>query len=467
MVSTICLDIDCADEYVCNTTACAFSVVAPALGIPTLLPFLKAICHSQKLWQAHCAGVHIIQQIAIMMGCAILPHLCSLVSCVARGLTDKWQKVQTVTALATAALAEVAAPYRIESSDEVLWPLWLSIHQHRRKGLAAFLKVIGFIIPLMDPEYALYYMKEVMVILIHKFQMLDEEMKKIVLMVIKQCTATNGVTAQYIKQDIPPDFFKLFWIAGRIMNELKDEAELYCKMVMETITKVVATLSDSDIDKHLEVCLVDGIACSFQEQTMEGQVMLDGFSTVIDTLALNNKCAKVCQQTADLTTQLTIIIIKQCDEDQLLSKLGLVLFEQLREEYPGMLDSIIATEGAITNVVIPRMTPILHSHHKKAQEASMNLIGHIMDCGAEFIPAQEWMGICFESLDLLKAHKQAVCHAAVDSFRYITKSLGPQDVLLLLPVPLCAVWLRLPSGHEPSTNTGQLSQTSVLDISTH
>ncbi|KAI6141441.1 hypothetical protein BKA82DRAFT_884881 [Pisolithus tinctorius] len=147
-----------------------------------------------------------------MMGCAVLPHLCSLVSCVAHGLTDEWQRVQTVTALATAALAEVAAPYGIESSDEALWPLWLGIHQHRRKGLAAFLKAIGFIIPLMDPEYASYYMKEVTVILIHEFQMSDEEMKKIVLKVIKQCAATNGVTAQYIKQDVLPDFFKSFWV---------------------------------------------------------------------------------------------------------------------------------------------------------------------------------------------------------------------------------------------------------------
>jgi splicing factor 3B subunit 1 len=39
-------------------------------------------------------------------------------------------------------------------------------------------------------------------------------------------------------------------IVGRIVNELKDEAEPYRKMsmVMETITKVVATLGASDID---------------------------------------------------------------------------------------------------------------------------------------------------------------------------------------------------------------------------
>ncbi|KAF8202543.1 armadillo-type protein [Pholiota molesta] len=448
MISTMRPDIDHADEYVRNTTARAFSVVASALGIPSLLPFLKAVCRSKKSWQARHTGIRIVQQIAIMMGCAVLPHLRNLVDCIAHGLSDEQQKVRTMTALGLAALAEAAAPYGIESFDNVLKPLWLGIRLHRGKGLAAFLKAIGFIIPLMDPEYASYYTKEVTVILIREFQTSDEEMKKIVLKVVKQCAATEGVTAQYIKQDILPEFFKSFWvrrmaldrrnyrqvvettvelaqkagvseIVGRIVNELKDEAEPYRKMVMETITKVVATLGASDIDERLE------------EQTTEDQVMLDGFGTVVNALGirvkpyltqivstilwrLNNKSAKVRQQAADLTTRLAVVI-KQCGEDQLLSKLGLVLFEQLGEEYPDTLGSIIAAE-------VPRMTPILRNRHEKVQEASINLIGRIADRGAEFVPAREWMRICFELLDLLKAHKKGIRRAA----------FGPQDVLSVL-----------------------------------
>merc|ERR1740128_1174689 len=41
MISTMRPDIDNIDEYVRNTTARAFAVVASALGIPSLLPFLK------------------------------------------------------------------------------------------------------------------------------------------------------------------------------------------------------------------------------------------------------------------------------------------------------------------------------------------------------------------------------------------------------------------------------------------
>ena len=161
----------------------AFAVVASALGIPSLLPFLKAVCKSKKSWQARHTGIKIVQQIAILMGCAVLPHLKSLVEIVDTGLVDEQQKVRTITALALAALAEAATPYGIEAFDSVLVRLWKGIRAHRGKGLAAFLKAIGYLIPLMDNESANYYTREVMVILIREFQSPDEEMKKIVLKV--------------------------------------------------------------------------------------------------------------------------------------------------------------------------------------------------------------------------------------------------------------------------------------------
>lgn len=75
MIAAMRPDIDNVDEYVRNTTARAFSVVASALGIPALLPFLKAVCQSKKSWQARHTGIKIVQQISILMGCAVLPHL--------------------------------------------------------------------------------------------------------------------------------------------------------------------------------------------------------------------------------------------------------------------------------------------------------------------------------------------------------------------------------------------------------
>ncbi len=127
MISTMRPDIDHQDEYVRNTTARAFAVVASALGVPALLPFLKAVCNSKKSWQARHTGIKIIQQIAILLGCAVLPHLKSIVDIISHGLKDQQQKVKTITSLALAALAEASTPYGIEAFYQVLIPLWHGI----------------------------------------------------------------------------------------------------------------------------------------------------------------------------------------------------------------------------------------------------------------------------------------------------------------------------------------------------
>lgn len=58
-------------------------------------------------------------------------------------------------------------------------------------------------------------------------------------------------------------------IISRIVDDLKDEAELYRKMVMETIEKIMGNLGAADIDHKLEEQLIDGILYAFQEQTTE------------------------------------------------------------------------------------------------------------------------------------------------------------------------------------------------------
>jgi len=66
------------------------------------------------------------------------------------------------------------------------------------------------------------------------------------------------------------------------------------------------------------------------------------------------------------------------------------------------------------------------------QENCIDLVGRIADRGAEFVSAKEWMRICFELLDMLKAHKKAIRRATVNTFGYIAKAIGPQDVLAVL-----------------------------------
>ena len=55
-------------------------------------------------------------------------------------------------------------------------------------------------------------------------------------------------------------------IAGRIVEDLKDESEPYRRMVMETLDKVISDLGTADIDGRLEELMIDGILYAFQEQ---------------------------------------------------------------------------------------------------------------------------------------------------------------------------------------------------------
>lgn len=70
---------------------------------------------------------------------------------------------------------------------------WLSFVYCISQGLAAFLKAIGYLIPLMDAEYANYYTREVMLILKREFQSPDEEMKKIVLKVRERGKESSAI----------------------------------------------------------------------------------------------------------------------------------------------------------------------------------------------------------------------------------------------------------------------------------
>merc|ERR1719356_1002159 len=258
-------------------------------------------------------------------------------------------------------------------------------------------------------------------------------------------------------------------VLGRVVDDLKDDSEPYRRMVMETVKGVLEALGSADVGDRLEERLIDGVLYAFQEQAVvdagpssgaagrDAQVMLDGFGTVVNALGprckpylrqiagtikwrLNNKAASVRMQSADLIGRIAVVM-KACGEEQLMGHLGVVLYEYLGEEYPEVLGSILGALKAIVSVIgmndmtppirdlLPRLTPILRNRHEKVQENCIDLVGRIADRGAEFVSAKEGMRICFELLELLKAHKKAIRRASVSTFGYIAKAIGPQDVL--------------------------------------
>lgn len=493
MIATMRPDIDHVDEYVRNTTSRAFAVVASSLGVPAILPFIRAVCSSKKSWQARHTGAKIVQQIAMTIGVGVVSHLNALVEAIGASIEDEQVRVRTMAALAIAALAEASAPYGIDSFESILRPLWKGIRSHRGKALAAFLKAVGYLLGLMVDDQAAFYGKELIPTIVREFAAPDDEMKRIVLSVLKNIAekCTNLPRDTFIL--LLDDFFAAFWtrrgsldrrvsravleatvsltsrlgvgkVAGSLIERLKDESEALRKMALEALEAIVMRFGAAEIDERAEEQMIDGLVTSIQEPGSEetsGGWLIRGWGVLANALGgerlrpylpqlasmalwrLGNRSARIRQQSAELVAVLAPVFASAGDEVTL-NKLAVVLYENLGEEYPDVLASIILSLKSITGVIglnkmtpavsdlLPRLTPILRNRHERVQDTCIQLVGVIAERAGDSVSSREWMRICFELLDLLKAQRKSVRMEAVRTFGSIARAIGPHDVLATL-----------------------------------
>lgn len=489
MLTTMRSDLDNEDEYIRNITSRALAVVAKALGLPKVLPYINAMCHSRKSWRARHTGVKIIQQIAILMGADILRHLIPIIRCIRDNLYDEHIPLRILTANTISILAEKCDPYGIEVFNIILEDIWKGVLSHRGKLLTAFLRCIGSLLPLMDPEYAGYYSSELIKIISREMSSPDDEMKKTVLSILQKCVKSDSITSELLLTDVAPSFFKNFWIrrisldkqmnkitvyttvvlseklgcqytVENLLDPLRDEATAFRSMAIHAINRTVKLLGTNELDDRLETRLIDALLIAFQDQDTEDPVIFNGFATVAKSLdtrmkpflapivstilnQLKHKNQTIRQNAADLCN-IMIPIIKNCEEIDMLNKLSIILYESLGEVYPEVLGSIIKCISTIVEVstlsklqppvsqLMPTLTPILRNKHIKVQTYLIKVISIVAIRGANFVPPKEWIRICFELLESLKSPNKNILRAANDTFGYIAKAIGPQDVLVVL-----------------------------------
>lgn len=488
-------DLGNNDDYVRNMVSRTFAVIANSLGISALIPFLKAICRSKENWIIRHTGTRIVQQIALLMGSAILPHLNQLIQCIAKNIDDEMLNVRTITALTISQLADASAPYGYESFEILIEPLWRGLKNHRGKALAQFVKGLGNLIPLMDGENGNFYTSELLKVIQKESTTSDDEMKRSILITIEKICKLEIIEKSLIyKSGIVESFFKNFWsrrvaldkkitnlcinacyalslkvgtvqVILSILPSLKDESEPYRRMGLETSDKVLTALGSFDLDDRTINRLLDGLLFCFQQQHLENKqsnaIVLNGFGNILNNLGirvkphimaivssilyrLKNKDAEVREQAADLISKI-VNVLKVCDEEDLIIRLCTILYESLGEVYPNVLGSILcALRYVIASVksveslnpsisqILSTLTPILRNRHEKVQEMTINLIGDIAARAQDYINHKEWMRISFEMLEMLKAYKKSIRKSANKSFGLIAKAIGPADVLVTL-----------------------------------
>ena len=498
MISVLRPDIESLDESIRTITAKALAIVASSLGVNDFFPFLKAINETKKNWTIRETGIKTVQQLAMLIGNGVLPYLYMLIEIIKNGLKreNEHQKVKIYTALAIASLAEASYPYGIDYYNEIIKYLFDGIKIYKGKLLSSYFKAIGNIIVLMDDEVATRSAKNILPILKKDFISPDENIRRVVLNVLKQCLLVNGIDYSYVKEEICSEFFANFWnrrmaldrknykgvidvtveiakkiscaeVLNIIVYYLKDENEIFRKMTLECVEKIIAKMGVIDIDKRLEQLLVDGLMLCFEEQNTDdsnnnnsNDIVLSCFGQVVTSLEtrikpylpticttiqwrFTNKNPKVRQQSANLIVKLAYAL-KLNGEEALMNRLGLILDENLGEEYPEVLGSILkALKALVINVgmtkmvppikdLLPKLTPILRNRNDEVEENVVSLIGLIAEKGASYVSDKEWMRICFDLLELFKAHRKCIRRNAVNTFGYIAKAIGPQDVLIPL-----------------------------------
>ena len=66
----------------------------------------------------------------------------------------------------------------------------------RGATLEAYLRAVGYIIPLMDVTRASRYIDDVMYILVRELSSPDENIRRTVMRVVKQCVQSDGISIE-------------------------------------------------------------------------------------------------------------------------------------------------------------------------------------------------------------------------------------------------------------------------------
>lgn len=472
-------DFESDDDKVRRTTAVALAVIAQVVGLDTLLPLFQALCLTRKGWAPRLLGYRAISELAQQVGSAILPYLPSLTILLPEALGDEKPRIRISAAQSIVSLANAANPFGIEAFEKVIPPLWAGIKRARGRVLASFLRAIGSLVPLVDPENSKDFVSMLLDAVSRQFESEDRDISRASIEVFMKCLSV----ATLIPESIAITFIRKFWVRRIALdqqmsilvrnatldlsrcarntlanvidtNALLDPSKPFQKLALETLGRfdAVAFLDVSDITANrLMAGLLSAVAASAGAnpsllratanvlQNIGSQRVSEsiGSFTEVALKGIASPAPAKRVESAELGGIISSVAVQ--------SSIGPILYEQLGEEYPEVLAAIIR---ALTSVVrsapslvdlrppvgdlLPRLTPILRNRNEEVQHETVKLVDIIAEQGSEFVNAREWMRISFELLELMKSPRKAVQRAANATLGHISEGIGPQDVLAML-----------------------------------
>jgi splicing factor 3B subunit 1 len=307
-------DIDSENESIRSATAKILAIVGEALGLDKILRVLKGMCHAKQSWLARHTGVRTIYEVSLLMHAAVKRHLPELIVCITPCVRDAHPKVNADTGFTLAALADAVAPFGIEYFNPLISHIREECLHSRGKSLAAYIRAIGSLIPLMDSKDATAWATDLLRIVERHFTTPEEELRRIIVKVVQQCVKSDGVSAQLVKETILQSFFTNLWVRrmavdkknylpltyttvamakklggsvvlDHLIPDMKDTNEAFQRMVLLTVRDIIQTNgTDHLFDKTIQL-LVDGAIQAIQsDEEGRTKAIVDSVTTIFKSL---------------------------------------------------------------------------------------------------------------------------------------------------------------------------------------
>ncbi|KAF8275878.1 hypothetical protein C3747_10g632 [Trypanosoma cruzi] len=470
-------------------TAKVVAIVGYAVGPATALQIIHGMSLS-PVALARQTSARAITELASILMHAITAELVELVPIFEKLLRDE-PRVKREAANALAHVADATCPYGIEE----LTPLVHIVREECKRGIGTtagpFVRAFGSLVPLMAPYDAQKYTSDMMPTLVNQFNTPEDEHRRVLLQVVRQCVSADGVTANFIRDVILKPFFDGFWSVRRVaaerktagalvettvaisrklgsteilqylVQDMKDENEHFQRMVIDTVRRVVRAVGTVGVPDTLVALLLDGaIAAVKQDESGLNRVVLEGLASICNSLGTRLKRylrqvfdliksrrdmpGMIRMQAAELAARIAHTV-KEAEGVLFLQDLGRSLFDRLEDDEVAVMSANIKATRAIlveltaakyqpsVRELLKKLTYIIRNRNSNVQLNTILLIEEIATNCDEDVDAIQLQDLATKGLfELLDADRRETRRACTRTFGIIAQKIRPFAIILEL-----------------------------------
>ncbi|KAG8348628.1 splicing factor 3B subunit 1 [Trypanosoma vivax] len=470
-------------------TAKVVGIIGYAVGPEMALQIINGMSLSPVAF-ARQTSARAITELACILMHAITGELMELVPIFEKLLRDE-PRVKREAANALSHVAQATYPYGIEELE----PLVHIVREECKRGIGTtaglFVRAFGALIPLMAPYDAQKYTSDMMPTLVNQFNTPDDEHRRVLLQVVRQCVSADGVTVNFIRDVILKAFFEGFWTVRRVaadrktataliettvaisrklgsteileylVRDMKDENEHFQRMVIDTVRRVVMAVGTVGVpDTHVALLLDGAIAAVKQDESGLNRVVLEGLATICNSLGKRLKrylrqvfdliksrrdmLGMIRMQAAELVSRIAHTV-KEAGGTLFLQDLGRSLFDRLEDDEAAVMSANLkATRAILTELgsakyhpsvreLLKKLTYIISNRNSNVQLSTILLIEEIATNCDEDVEAIHLQELATKGLfELLDAHRRETRRACIRTFGVIAHKIRPFAIILEL-----------------------------------